>query len=123
MLYLLPTPNSFYFRMPVPTELHPYYHKKEIKKSLRTKDRRRAEKMVVYLTEQYREQFEKLREPKMTYPFTKIETTRIEVYHDKVVIEGLKTDPLYPEAENLAVQNLLKQAKIGLVPYNSYNFG
>ena len=53
MLYLLQTPNSFYFR--VPTELHPYYHKKEIKKSLRTKDIRRAEKMVVCLAEQYRE--------------------------------------------------------------------
>lgn len=119
MIYLLPTPKSYYFRMAVPTELWRHFQKREIKKSLKTQNRRRAEKMAFIYAENCRELFEKLREPKkVTYPFTDIKVAKIKVGLNGIVeLQGVEMDPRYPEAENLMYDNLRKQ--YGITPQSA----
>jgi integrase len=97
--------------MAVPTELWQFFQKREIKKSLKTQNKRRAEKMAFIYAENCREIFEKLREPKkVTYPFTELKYAKIKVGPNGIVeLQGLEMDPRYPEAENAMYNNLLKQ--------------
>ncbi|WP_420889466.1 DUF6538 domain-containing protein [Herbaspirillum frisingense] len=45
-LLKIPSSSSYYFRRKIPEDLIGHYNKKEIKKSLRTSDKREAERLA-----------------------------------------------------------------------------
>jgi|GEM_PF-6840315 len=101
MVYLLETPKSFYFRMGVPCDLREVLKKREIKKSLKTLNRLRAEKRAIRYAAQWHEVFDTLREPKLNHPlFSRVELSGLKKPADgSVEIASLKTDPRFPAAE------------------------
>ncbi|MCP1573181.1 hypothetical protein J2S30_001560 [Herbaspirillum rubrisubalbicans] len=55
--------SSYYFRRKIPEDLIAHYNKKEIKKSLRTSDRREAERLARIEGSKLDDEFASLRKP------------------------------------------------------------
>ena len=120
MSYLLQTPKSYYFRMKVPIDLRDVLKTREVKKSLKTQNRQRAERLAFIYATQWRETFESLREPKMTYPFTTIKVNGLEKKPDGTFrVDSIEMDPDKPEAENLMLNNFLQQIDVTPTPANN----
>jgi integrase len=101
--------------MKVPKDLRDMLKAREIKKSLKTLNKQRAERMAFIYAAQWRETFETLREPKMTFPFTTIKIAGLEKKPDGTFrVDSIEMDPDKPESENLMLNNLMKQ--LGSVP-------
>ena len=110
MSYILKTPKSYYFRMKVPIDLRDVIKAREVKKSLKTLNRQRAEKMAFIYAAQWREKFESLREPKMPFPFTTIKIAGLEKKSDGTFrMDSIEMDPDKPEAETLLFKNIMQQ--------------
>jgi len=101
---------GYYFRMKVPKDLRDVLKAREIKKSLKTLNKQRAERMAFIYAAQWHETFESLREPKMTFPFTTIKIAGLEKKPDGTFrVDSIEMDPDKPEAENLMFNNLMRQ--------------
>jgi integrase len=120
MSYLLQTPKSYYFRMKVPIDLRNVLKAREVKKSLKTLNKQRAERLAFIYAAQWRETFESLREPRMTYPFTTIKVKGLEKKPDGTFrMDSIEMDPDKPESENLMFNNLMRQLGASPTPANN----
>ena len=120
MSYLLKSSKSYYFRMKVPIDLRDVLKAREVKKSLKTLNKQRAERMAFIYAAHWRETFESLREPKMTYPFTTIKVNGLEKKPDGTFrMDSIEMDPDKPEAENLMLDNLMRQLGNSPTPANT----
>jgi integrase len=120
MSYLLQTPKSYYFRMKVPIDLKDVLKTREIKKSLKTLNKQRAERLAFIYAAQWRETFESLREPKMTFPFTTIKVKGLEKKSDGTFrVDSIEMDPDKPEAETLLFKNFMQQLEASPLPSTS----
>ncbi len=106
--------------MKVPIDLRDVLKTREVKKSLKTLNKQRAERMAFIYAAQWRETFESLREPKMTYPFTTIKIKGLEKKPDGTFrVNSIEMDPDKPEAENLMLNNFLRQIDVAPSPANN----
>lgn len=105
MSFLLPTPHGFYFRITVPADLREIVGKREVKKSLRTYDPKRAKVLAGILAAQYHYQFQSLRMDSMGKKLPYLPITRFEVKGFKINSDGsvevgsVKLDPSKPAEE------------------------
>jgi hypothetical protein len=125
MSHLLKTPGGYYFRIHVPKDLQAKLGKREMKKPLHTLNRLHATHMSATLAIRYHEYFGQLRGESMSKPlFTGIELNDGKFKPDGTFEFGsFKSDPRYPEAEKMLLEDLMQQmqSKLSLPqPTNSF---
>lgn len=125
MSHLLKTPGGYYFRIHVPKDLQAKLGKREMKKPLHTLNRLHATHMSATLAIRYHEYFGQLRGESMSKPlFTGIELNDGKFKPDGTFEFGsFKSDPRYPEAEKMLLEDFMQQmqSKLSLPqPTNSF---
>jgi integrase len=111
MSHLLKTPGGYYFRIHVPKDLQAKLGKREMKKPLHTLNRLQATHMSATLAIQYHEYFGQLRGDSMSKPlFTRVEFTGGKFKADgSFEFDRYKSDPRYPEAEKMLLEDFMQQ--------------
>jgi len=117
MSYLLETPTYYYFRIKVPKDLRPVLKKREIKKSLKTANRHKANRLAAIYAIQCQDLFEALRRSTVSdFPFTYIKVAEAFKTEYGVKLTGVEMDPNHPEAEERLLNALVnKLAAVELV--------
>lgn len=111
MSHLLKTPGGYYFRIHVPKDLQAKLGKREMKKPLHTLNRLQATHMSATLAIQYHEYFGQLRGDSMSKPlFTRVEFTGGKFNSDgSFEFDRYKSDPRYPEAEKMLLEDFMQK--------------
>jgi hypothetical protein len=97
MRYVLPTPHGYYFRLAIPADIRHHFKSRELKKTLKTAEKKVAQGRALQLAASAFNLFERLRD--MTkFPYSPVFTLNGFKQHPDGTIsfDSVQTDPSNP---------------------------